>query len=80
MPGSTEIRTKYLSLQQDADFALWRAREANAELRRSWDRGEPPPPQQVADLLKMEELAEQRYRELRAFLREFFAADGPSPA
>jgi hypothetical protein len=71
------LKARYLSLQQEADFALWRAREANAELRRAWQAhaaGEGPMPceTQLSEIGTLEADAETRYRELRAFLREHF--------
>lgn len=77
MKTTAEIRTKYLALQQDADFALWRAREVNAEMRLAYDlhlRGQAaaPSPGQLEELRQLEQLAEAKYRELRAFLREYF--------
>lgn len=77
VPATSELKAKYLALQQDADFALWRAREANAELRRCYQaqlagEGERPSPAQLEELRLLEQDAEARYRELRGFLREHF--------
>ena len=71
------VKARYLALQQEADFALWRAREANNEIRLAYQRhlaGEcgPPPPEQLEEIRQLEQHAEARYRELRAFLREHF--------
>lgn len=71
------IKARYLALQQEADFALWRAREANGEIRRCYQRhlaGESaaPSPEELAEIQQLEQQAEARYRELRAFLREHF--------
>jgi hypothetical protein len=73
----TVLKARYLSLQQECDFALWRAREANAELRRAYQahaRGEGPPPseKELSEITALEAAAESRYRELRTFLREHF--------
>jgi hypothetical protein len=72
-----ETRTRYLALQQEADFALWRAREVNAETRRCYDRhlsGECPAPTaaQLEEVRQLELQAEEKYRALRSFLREHF--------
>jgi hypothetical protein len=75
--SAAELKTRYLALQQDADFALWRAREANAETRAAYQRalagdGPPPSPEQLAEVRQLEQQAELKYRELRDFLREHF--------
>jgi hypothetical protein len=75
--SAAELKTRYLALQQDADFALWRAREANAETRAAYQRaldgdGAPPSPEQLAEVRQLEQQAELKYRELRDFLREHF--------
>lgn len=77
MTSTLELKAKYLALQQDADFALWRAREANAETRLAYQQaqegqGQPPPAERLAEVRALEQQAETRYRELRAFLREHF--------
>lgn len=77
VPSSAELRTQYLALQQEADFALWRAREANAEMRLAYQlaldgKGEPPPVARLAELGQLEQDAESKYRALRGFLREHF--------
>lgn len=77
MPSTAELKTKYLALQQDADFALWRAREANTETRLAYQlaldgQGEPPGVERLAEVRELEQQAEAKYRELRAFLREHF--------
>ena len=84
MTASAEIKTKYLALQQDADFALWRAREANAELRKVYDLclkgdGEPPSQAQLDALRQLEQQAETCYRELRSFAREHFETFAAPP-
>lgn len=75
--ASSEIKARYLALQQEADFALWRAREANGEVRRGYQRhlaGEcdAPSQEELEEVRQLEQHAEARYRELRAFLREHF--------
>jgi hypothetical protein len=77
MSSSNEAKSRFLALQQDADFALWRAREANAELRLAYElalqgQGEPPTAEKVDAVRRQDQEAETRYRELRAFLREHF--------
>lgn len=77
MSTTAELKSKYLALQQDADFALWRAREANGEARRALELAlsggaEPPSAQQLAEVRQLEQQAEAKYRELRTFLREHF--------
>jgi len=77
VPSTAELKTQYLALQQEADFALWRAREANAETRHAYQRaldgqGEPPSAERLAEVRQLEQQAEAKYRELRAFLREHF--------
>lgn len=76
---SPHQKTAYLSLQQEADFALWRAREANLELREAHARhaaGEGPAPsaQQLAQLADCERDAEAKYKALRNFLRALVGA------
>ena len=72
-----EVKSRYLALQQESDFALWRAREANAGIRQmvaAHLRGEGPAPA-AGDLdaaAALDQDAEAKYRELRAFLREQF--------
>lgn len=77
MPSTAELRTQYLGLQQEADFALWRARETSLEVRRLYQlavdgAGPPPSAEQLAELRQLETQAESKYRDLRAFLREHF--------
>lgn len=72
-------KTLYLSMQQEADFALWRAREANLALRETYARhvageGPPPPPEQLAQLAACERDAEAKYKALRVFLRGLLGA------
>ena len=73
-----ELKARYLALQQEADFALWRAREASQEVRRRYEahvRGEGalPAAELLAELTRLEHDAETKYREFRGFLREHFA-------
>lgn len=77
LASTAELKARYLALQQDADFALWRAREANAETRQAYQlalagQGEPPTAERLAEVRQLELDAEARYRELRGFLREHF--------
>jgi hypothetical protein len=71
------ISARYRALQQEADFALWRAREAGNALREKYaaalrGEGAPPTAQDLAQLHEAEAKAETRYRELREFLRAEF--------
>jgi hypothetical protein len=75
--SAAELKTRYLALQQDADFALWRAREANAEAQEAYQRalagdGPPPSAEQLAEMRQLEQQAEAKYRDLREFLRGHF--------
>lgn len=77
MPALSEEKAKYLALQQEADFALWRAREANAEARHGYERHlagecEAPSAAQLEEIRQLEQQAEAKYRELRAFVRAHF--------
>jgi hypothetical protein len=77
VPSTAELKTQYLALQQEADFALWRAREANAELRLAYQlaldgQGEAPTVERLAEVRRLEQEAEAKYRELRGFVREHF--------
>jgi hypothetical protein len=77
VPSAAEQKTKYLALQQDADFALWRAREANTETRLAYQaaldgQGPAPSSERLAELRQLEQQAETRHRELRAFVRDHF--------
>jgi hypothetical protein len=81
----TELKTQYLALQQDADFALWRAREGNLDVRQVYEAhlkgsGEPPSATQLAELEQLEITAEARYRDLREFLRHHFEHLDVAPA
>jgi hypothetical protein len=72
------LRARYLALQQEADFALWRAREANGDIRDAYGAqqrgdGRGPTDAQLAGIAALERDAEAKYRELRTFLREHFA-------
>ena len=71
------LKARYLELQQEADFALWRAREANTEVRKAYaafvaGAGSAPSAHELQEIQQLERTAEARYRELRAFLREHF--------
>jgi len=72
-----EVRARYRALQQEADFALWRAREASHAAREKYaaaarGEGEPPTEADLKDLRQLESDAEAKYRELRDFLRGAF--------
>jgi hypothetical protein len=78
-----EARARYRALQQEADFALWRAREAGAELREQYAaaaRGEGalPAQDQLEQLAQLESEAEAKYRELRDFVRGEFDREAVS--
>jgi hypothetical protein len=81
----TELKTQYLALQQDADFALWRAREGNLDIRQAFEahlrgEGEAPTRAQLDELAQLEIAAESHYRELREFLRHHFDHLDVAPA
>ena len=68
------LLARYRALQQETDFALWRAREASHEVRARYaaharGEGEPPEASLLDQLAELEALAEARYKELRAFVR-----------
>ena len=72
-----DIRARYRMLQQEADFALWRAREAAHAVRDRYaaaQRGDgaAPSEQDLQELGRLESDAEAKYRELRDFLRAEF--------
>lgn len=80
-----DLLARYRVLQQECDFALWRAREANSELRGKYAacvRGEgfAPAEGELAALHELERDAETKYRELRTFLREEVAQAGEPAA
>jgi hypothetical protein len=85
VPAYAELKSKYLALQQDADFALWRAREGNLEVRKAYAAhcagdGPVPTPAQLEELRLLEITAEAKYRELRDFLRAHFDERAVAPA
>ena len=77
-PAATDDqKLQYLQLQQEADFALWKAREGNAEIRQAYARhlageGAAPAAQELDALAELERDAEAKYRALRQFVRDFF--------
>ncbi len=78
LPPETKIR--YQQLQQDADFALVKAREANMALKQAYARhlaGEcaAPGAKELEALPAIEEDATLKYRALRDFLREAFGVN-----
>jgi hypothetical protein len=75
-----ETRIRYQQLQQDADFALVKAREANAALKQAYARhlagqGSLPGAKELEALAAIEEDATIKYRALREFLREAFGVN-----
>jgi hypothetical protein len=73
----SDLCARYRVLQQEADFALWRAREANVALRERYAKaqrndGTPPGDPELGDLKRLESDAEEKYRQLRDFLRSEF--------
>ena len=78
LPPDQKIR--YQQLQQEADFALAKAREANHALKQAYARhlaGQGPAPgaQDLAELAAIEEDATMKYRALRQFLRDAFGVN-----
>ena len=74
VPPSHDVRLEYLQLQQEADFALWRAREANAEVKKAYARhaageGTAPSTSELDAIADLERDAETKYRALRQFVR-----------
>jgi hypothetical protein len=74
-----ELKSKFLQLQQDADFALARAREGNTAVKQAYARhlagqGPAPSQDQLDALAELERDAEVKYRALRTFTREAFGA------
>jgi hypothetical protein len=70
-------KLKYLQLQQDADFALWKTREGHAEVKKAYaeqaaGKGAGPSKEQLESLASLERDAEAKYRALRDFVRAFF--------
>lgn len=77
MPSSPDLKLEFLQLQQDCDFALWRAREANAEVKKAFARhlageGDAPSDSELAAIAELERDAEDKYRAFRHFLRGRF--------
>jgi hypothetical protein len=74
VPPSHDVKLEYLQLQQEADFALWRAREANAEVKKAFARhlageGAAPSKTELDAIAELERDAESKYRALRQFFR-----------
>ena len=74
---SNDLKLQYLQMQQDCDFAMFRAREANAELKKAYSKhvageGSAPSPQELAAIAELERDAEEKYRALRLFVRGIF--------
>jgi hypothetical protein len=75
---TAEWKAQYLVLQQEADFALWRAHEGNAEIKKAYalhlqGQGPCPGDNRLAEVAALERDAEGKYKALRHFLRERFA-------
>ena len=75
--GIAEEKTKYLQLQQEADFSLWKAREAIAAIKGEYmllaeGKGPGPSKERLEELAALEGDAEVKYRALRDFLRAHF--------
>ena len=75
--GLAEDKLKYLHVQQEADFSLWKAREAIAEVKAAYalqgeGKGPGPSKEMLEELAKLERDAEVKYRALRDFLRAYF--------
>ena len=76
MPSDDE-KLKYLQLQQESDFALWKTREAVAEVRKAYalmaeGKGPGPSKEELEALVAMEADAGTKYRALRDYVRAFF--------
>ncbi len=74
MPASHDVKLEFLQLQQECDFALWRVREANAEVKKAYARhlsgqGAAPSQAELDAIAELEGVAETKYRELRQFVR-----------
>jgi hypothetical protein len=70
-------KLQYLQLQQEADFSLWKTREAMEDLRKSYAllaRGQGPGPSkdELEIVARLEQEAGEKYRALRDFVRAFF--------
>ena len=75
--GIAEDKLKYLHVQQEADFSLWKAREAIAEVKAAYaaladGKGSGPSKELLEELATLERDAEVKYRALRDFLRAYF--------
>jgi hypothetical protein len=75
--GTAEDKLKYLQLQQEADFSLWKAREAIAAVKGEYallaeGKGPGPSKEHLEELAALERDAEVKYRTLREFLRAYF--------
>lgn len=75
--GMAEDKLRYLQVQQDADFSLWKAREAIAEVKGEYQllaegKGPGPSTERLEQLAALERDAEAKYRALREFLRAYF--------
>jgi hypothetical protein len=71
---SHDVKLEYLQLQQECDFALWRAREANAEAKKAFVRhlagdGAAPSRAELEAIAELEHDAEAKYRAFRQFVR-----------
>ena len=71
-------KLQYLQLQQEADFSLWKAREAIVELKESYallagGKGPGPSKEELEIVAGLERDAGEKYRALRDFVRAFFS-------
>lgn len=69
-----ELRSEYGVLQQTADFALWKARELNANINAKYaahlaGEASAPSTDELKELAAASADAEVKYRALRTFLR-----------
>jgi hypothetical protein len=76
--GTPDDKLKYLHVQQEADFSLWKAREAIASVKNEYallaeGKGPGPSRERLEELAALERDAEVKYRNLRDFLRAYFA-------
>ena len=73
MPAD-DVKLEFLQLAQECDFALWRVREANAEVKKAYARhaageGTPPSQAELDAIAELEANAEAKYRAFRVFVR-----------
>ena len=78
MPTKDDDRLQYLQLQQESDFALWKAQEAINEMKAAYallanGKGPGPSGEELDALARLQEDAAVKYRALRDFVRAWFA-------